>query len=90
MVTTGRILQILLNHTSGHYAGSYKLTAVLYVIIDAVDLASYTPAVVGRFVSRRAVAAQEVLEFALLLVAAGQALTLSSVPQEVAEEQHLD
>jgi len=89
MTVTGWILQLLFNFTSGHFAGHYRLNAVLLFIIGATGLLDFAPALVGKFDGRRALSVQDLLEVALYTVAAYQALSLPPVPQECPDE-HID
>lgn len=89
MAATGSILQLLFNFTSGHFAGHYRLNAVLLFAICTASLLDFAPALVGKLYGRRALSGQDVLELGLYTVAAYQALSLPPVPQESLDE-HID
>lgn len=89
MVVTGRILQLILNWRSQKYAGSYRHSAVLRLVLAVLALASFLPSLMGKMQVRRALSAEDILQLLLSIVAAWQAVTLPSVPH-VSEEDHVE
>ena len=89
MTTTGSILQLVSNFTSGYFAGRYRLNAILVFIIFVASLLDFAPALVGNLYGRKALTGQDVLELGLYTVAAYQALSLPPVAQESPDE-HID
>ncbi|KAF5370516.1 hypothetical protein D9615_010329 [Tricholomella constricta] len=89
MYMVGNIFQIILNGRSGLYAGRYRISAALIMACHVLKLADFVPALVGRFDTRDALYAQDVVEIGLMLVMTWQAFVLPSVPQ-IVEEDHIE
>jgi len=78
---TGLIAQLLLNHWSRTFAGRYKLSVVVGLMLQAMFLANFVPAVLGRIDARFGLSVEAVMFSVLMVVNGWQALTLPSVPQ---------
>ncbi|KAJ7262642.1 hypothetical protein B0H12DRAFT_1231091 [Mycena haematopus] len=83
---TGRLSQMLLNHRSRTFAGSFKAAVVLRSILLMLDLAMYLPALIGRYDARPGLSAPQVVDMAALAVTVWQAVTLPKAAQNVEDE----
>jgi hypothetical protein len=83
---TGITLQLLLNYRSCTFAGWYRLVGISLLMSHVIALATFVPAVVGRIEARSGWSVEQGMVFVLYIVVGWQALTLSSVPQAVGDE----
>ncbi|KAG6826502.1 hypothetical protein H0H92_015575 [Tricholoma furcatifolium] len=87
MDVVGQILGIILNWQSQSFGGKTRASAILTVILQAMRLAWYVPALVGKFDTRGALYAHDVLMIAIDTVIVWQALTLPAA-REISYEDH--
>jgi len=73
---TGIISQIILNHKSGYFAGTYKTQSLLTALTTVVQLLQYVPMIVGTYQTRLGVAVSSITSWGVALAMAYQALTL--------------
>jgi hypothetical protein len=86
---TGAILQFYLNLQSRFFAGRFKTSVFLMLIVEGGNLVELTPLLVGRFDARTGLSAHDVVYTILLFVAAWQALTLPDVSQ-TSDDEHAE
>ena len=71
----------MLNHRARTFAGQYKSAVVVHIILQALILLNFVPALLGRIDTRIGISIEDVV-FMLIWTAMGwQALTLPDVPQ---------
>ncbi|KAJ6632547.1 hypothetical protein B0H10DRAFT_1977759 [Mycena sp. CBHHK59/15] len=85
---TGRLAQLLLNHRSQTFAGSYKLAVAIRFLLLLLTLIIYSPTVVGRFDARPGLSAPQAVEMLALAGMIWQAATLPSVIQTRDDEDN--
>ncbi|KAJ6558139.1 hypothetical protein B0H19DRAFT_1150066 [Mycena capillaripes] len=85
---TGRLSQLLLNHRSKIFAGSYKAAVVLRSILLMLALVVYAPSVVGRFDARPGLSAPQVVDVIALGVTIWQAVTFPKAIQKMEDEDN--
>jgi hypothetical protein len=78
---TGKILQFYLNLQSRFFAGGYKSSVFLMLLVELGGLVEFTPSLVGTFDAKPGLSPHDSVQTILLLVAAWQALTLPNVSQ---------
>jgi hypothetical protein len=83
---TGRILQLYLNLQSRSFAGRYKLSVFLMLIVEGGGLVEFTPSIVGMFDAKSGLSPHDSVQIILLLAAAWQAFSLPSVSQTTDNE----
>ncbi|KAJ7302358.1 hypothetical protein DFH08DRAFT_74267 [Mycena albidolilacea] len=83
---TGRLSQLLLNHRSRTFAGSYKAAVLLRSILSMLHLALYWPALVGRYDARFGLSAPQVVEMIVLAVTIWQAAAFPKAIQKAEDE----
>lgn len=86
---TGTILQLYLNSKSQFFAGRFKFSIFLMLIVEGGRLVEFTPSLIGRFDSRPGLLAHDIVQPILLFMAAWQALTLPNVPQ-ISDDEHVE
>ncbi|KAG6825244.1 hypothetical protein H0H92_004300 [Tricholoma furcatifolium] len=89
MDMVGMLLQVILNWRSQTFAGRMRASAVLTLLRRLSELAFFVPALVGRFDTRGALSAHEVLECTIACVFVWQAFRLPN-PQEDSYEDHIE
>lgn len=83
---TSLVVQLLLNHRSRTFAGWYKSSVVVALMLQVITLANFVPAVLGRIDARPGLPAHQVVLLVFVVTTAWQALTLPSVPQTGGDE----
>lgn len=86
---TGTILQLYLNSKSQFFAGRFKFSIFLMLIVEGGRLVEFTPSLIGRFDARPGLLAHDIVQPILLFMAAWQALTLPNVPQ-ISDDEHVE
>jgi len=89
MEVVGTILQITLNWRSRSFAGDHKISVLLMLALNAISVANFVPALVGRYGTRPPLHAHLVVGLVLALLLAWQALVFPTVPQ-ILEEDHTE
>ncbi|KAJ6510568.1 hypothetical protein C8R45DRAFT_964526 [Mycena sanguinolenta] len=83
---TGRLSQVLLNHRSRTFAGSFKAVVVLRIILVMLDLAVYWTTLIGRYDARPGLSVPQGVDMVLLAVMVWQAVILPKAVQNAEDE----
>jgi hypothetical protein len=83
---TGLLLQFMLNHRARTFAGRYKSAVVVHIILQALILLNFVPALLGRIDTRIGISVENVVYMLIWMAMAWQALTLPNVPQAGGDE----
>lgn len=89
-ISSAVVLQLVLNHHAGSFAGQYALHAYMIVAQRIVKLLRFWPWFVGRYEVRGGIGWATVITMACEAAAAWQALTLPRVEQVVKEDEEED
>ncbi|KAE9398374.1 hypothetical protein BT96DRAFT_920905 [Gymnopus androsaceus JB14] len=82
LFVSGTLFQLVLNNSSGFFAGSYRIAAILKAVTLALDLVQYIPWAVGLPESRGGMDAAFIIYGTMMVVAGWQAATLSRAPTD--------
>ncbi|KAK0471373.1 hypothetical protein IW261DRAFT_1405834 [Armillaria novae-zelandiae] len=83
---TAMILQIMLNHRSQVFAGNYRTSTYLNLLVHLLNLMGYVPAIVGRPESRASFSLNDCIVLTVDMIQAVQAFTLPNARMEDDED----
>ncbi|KAF5379859.1 hypothetical protein D9757_007246 [Collybiopsis confluens] len=81
LFVSGSIFQFILNNSSGFFAGSFRMAAMLKIGVVLLDVLQFVPAITGRPESRGGMDMSFVIYAVVILVQGWQAATLPKVVQ---------
>lgn len=87
LFVSGKVFQLILNNSSGFFAGSYRIAAVLKFVVLALDTLHFISWIVGLPESRGGMDAAYVIYMALMIIEGWQAVTLPKAANDVDDEQ---
>ncbi|KIK54463.1 hypothetical protein GYMLUDRAFT_177085 [Collybiopsis luxurians FD-317 M1] len=88
LFVSGSLFQIILNNSSGFFAGSYRIAAIFKMVAAMFDILQYVPFIVGLPETRGGVDASFVIYVGVIAIQGWQAVTLPrALPYDANEDQ---
>ncbi|KIK58137.1 hypothetical protein GYMLUDRAFT_246183 [Collybiopsis luxurians FD-317 M1] len=79
LLVSGSLFQIILNNSSGFFAGSYKIAAIFKMVAVMLDILQFVPFIVGLPETRGGMDASLVIYAGVIAIQGWQAVTLPRV-----------